>query len=218
MLRDIYGDDEAFVPLLREFIRASDDKLPELCQVILSMNHGGGRLTRSEFEILHQVVRAGTPQQRYWVVNHIAFFDCRKVRPALIEVLDDITAPAYVRGWAAERLHLHISQATVQSCLRAIEDPSPEVRIWAVYTLGYAASRRPVFRSAVIPVLEQMLADDAVVPGWWSVRREAQSGLASLQRGSDDESRLRAEIQSILKDPTASAEDKYWASFNDQSS
>jgi hypothetical protein len=218
LLRDIGGETAAFVPLLVEFIDAGDEKLRGLCEVILSMSYGWGRLTRPEFEILHQALRSGTPQQRYWVTNHIAFFDRRQVRPALIEVLDDATAPDYVRGWAAERLHKHISQTTVTACLRAIKDPSPEVRLWAVYTLGHAASMHPVFRDDVIPVLERMLSDDAVVQGWWSVRREAQSYMARLCGGADGESRLQAEIQTILKDPNASAEDKHWASFNDESS
>jgi len=201
LLRDIGGETAAFVPLLVEFIDAGDEKLPGLCEVILSMSYGWGHLARPEFEILHQALRSGTPQQRYWVVNHIACFDRRQVRPALIEVLEDATAPGYVRGWAAERLHQHIS----------------EVRLWAVYTLGHAAMH-PVFRDDVTPALERMLTDDVVVPGWWSVRREAQSYMARLCGGPDGESRLQAEIQAILKDPNASAEDKHWAGFNDESS
>jgi uncharacterized protein (UPF0147 family) len=218
LLRDIQGDTAAFIPLLAEFIGAGDDKVPGLRQVILSMDYGWGRLTRPEFEILRGVLRGGTPEQRYWVVEQIAFFDRRQVRPALVEVLEDATAPAYVRGWAAERLHLHISQATVQACLRAAEDSSPAVRIWAVFTLGHAASLRPVYRGTVIPVLERVLADDAVVPGWWSVRREAQTHLARLRGGADGENRLQAEIQAILNDPTASTEEKHWAGFNDRTS
>jgi hypothetical protein len=79
---------------------------------------------------------------RYW--EEIAFFtDCRSrrsVRHALIETLDDRAAPAMVQAWAAERLHLHIFQETVRACLRAVEDPDPEVRLWAVYTLGKTAA------------------------------------------------------------------------------
>ena len=86
------------MPLLLEFVDAGDEKLSGLCEVILSMSYGWGRLTRPEFEILHRALRSGTPQQRYWVVNHIAFFDRRQIRPALIEVLEDASAPVYVRA------------------------------------------------------------------------------------------------------------------------
>jgi hypothetical protein len=97
LLRDAGGDTSAFVPLLTEFIAAGDVKNPELCSVIQSMNYGGGRLGRSEFETLHSTLRSGSSEQRYWVVNEIAFFtgyhDRRTVRHALIEVLEDPAAP-----------------------------------------------------------------------------------------------------------------------------
>jgi len=103
--------------------------------------------------------------------------------------------------------------------MRAVEDPSPEVRIWAVYTLGFAAAPygvpRAPYRDVVAPVLERLLSDDAVVPGWWSVGREAQAHLPRLHESLDEEARLQAEIQTILNDPSASLEDKRWASFND---
>jgi hypothetical protein len=214
LLHDVGGDTSAFGSLLREFVAAGDEKILELRRVIQAM---WGRLARPEFEILQEVLRGGTDQQRYWVVNEISFCKGHRVRRALIEVLDGTTSPALVRGWAAERLQMHISRKTVDVCLRAIEDPSPEVRLWAVYTLGIAASERPVFRDTAIPVLERMLADSGVVPGWWQVRREAQAALTDLRGAPDDLNRLQAEIQAILKDPTASAEDKYWAGFNDTS-
>jgi hypothetical protein len=228
LLRDAGGDTSAFVPLLTEFIAAGDAKNPELCSVIKSMNYGGrrrGHLGRSEFEILHSTLRSGTSEQRYWVVDQIAFFsdyqDRRKVRHALIEVLEDRAAPAEVRGWAAERLHLHTSRETVNACIRAVEDPSPEVRLWAVYTLGCAASSwsvpHPLYGDIVTPVLERALADDGVVPGWWAVRREAQGWLPQLHGSAEEEARLQAEIQTILSDPSASVEEKNWARFNDHS-
>jgi hypothetical protein len=225
LLRDVAGDTSAFVPLLTEFIAEGDVKNPELCSVIKSMNYGGGRLGRSEFEILHSTLRSGTSEQRYWVVNEIAFFsdyhDRRKVRHALIEALEDRAAPAEVRGWAAERLSRYISQETVRACIRAAEDPSPEVRLWAVSTLGCAAQGwsvpHPLYGDVVTPVLERALADDGVVPGWWAVRREAQKWLPQPHGSAEEEARLQAEIQTILSDPSASVEDKRWAGFNDHS-
>jgi len=219
LLRDVGGVTLAFVPLLSELISAGDSRNPELCSVIQAMNHGRVHLTRPAFEILHSTLRRGTPEQRYWIVNDLAFFtndrDRYKVRHALIEVLDDADAPAEARGWAAERLHLHASQETLRACLRVIDDPVPLVRLWATYTLGCVAQCQPVFQGAVIPALESRLTDDAVGPGWWSVRREAQSWLAHLRGGQEEEDRLQAEVQAVLRDPAASVEDKNWAGFND---
>ena len=214
LLRDVAGNTSAFVPLLAECIAGRDAKLTGLREVIHFMGYGRGHLTRPEFEILQATLLTGTPQQQYWVVNELAFFDRRQVPRVLIRTLDHTTAPAYVRGWAAERLHLHVSQRAVHACLHAVGDPGAEVRLWAVFTLGQAASVRPVFRPEILPVLERMLADDEVVPGWWSVRREAQSNLVSLRGDLEEVRRFQAEIEEILKDPDASSEDKHWAGFN----
>lgn len=227
LLRNVCGDTSTFVPLLNECIAGGDARNQELHEVIQSMNCGPGHLTRPEFDTLRSTLRTGTPMQQYWVVNGIAFFDNqrdrRKVRHILIGILEDPVAPAEVRGWAAERLHLHMSQETVRACIRAASDPSPEVRLWAVYTLGVCASAfretpHPLYRDQVAPVLERALEDTAVVPGWWSVRREAQAHLPSVRGSSADEAQLQAEIQTVLRDPSASLEDKRWASFNDWSS
>lgn len=213
LLRDVAGDTFAFNPLLAEYIAAGDVKLSELRHVIQSMGYGCKRLTLPEFEILYSALRSGTFEQRHWVVNEIAFFKGYRVRRALIEVLEDMTIPPSVRGWAAEGLHLHISQETTRACIRATGDPSPEVRFWAVFALGWAD--RPIFREAVIPIVERMLTDEGIAPGWWSVRREAQAVLASIRGRPDEENRFQAEVQLILKDATASEEDKRWAGFND---
>jgi len=226
LLKITVGDATAFVPLLRELIVAGDIKNPELCSVIQSINHGGGYLARPEFDILQSTLQSGTSEQRYWVVNDIAFFtdlrSRRKVRRALIEILDDRAAPAVARGWAAERLHLHISQETVRACIRAVEDPNPEVRLWAAYSLGCAGAPygvpHPFYRGVVAPVLERLLTDDAVVPGWWSVRREAQAQLPHVHGSLDEEACLQAEVRMILDNPAASFEDTRWASFYSSSS
>jgi hypothetical protein len=219
LLRDIGRDTFAFVPLLAEFIAAGDPKVTDLWDTVRWMSHRRHRLTRREFEMLHSVLRTGTPEQRYWVVDQIAFFRGGRVRRALIEVLDDVTVPAYVRAWAAERLQVaRISQDTVSACLRAIDDSDPEIRLWCVSTLGVAASYHLSFRDAVLPVIERMQSDDGEVPGWWPVRREAQEWVASLRGSPDDEERLQAEVQAILNDPGASKEDKFWASGQDRSS
>src|ERR1035441_6232105 len=157
LLRDIGRDTFAFVPLLAEFIAAGDPKVTDLWDTVRWMSHRRHRLTRREFEMLHSVLRTGTPEQRYWVVDQIAFFRGGRVRRALIEVLDDVTVPAYVRAWAAERLQVaRISQDTVSACLRAIDDSDPEIRLWCVsrshdftvpaYVRAWAAERLQVAR------------------------------------------------------------------------
>ena len=218
MLRAVGRTTSAFVPLLREFIDSGDAELDKLRQVLLSMQLGRGHLTRPEFDCLSAALRTGTPDQQFCVVDQIAFFDSRRARRALIDVLKNTAAPEHVRGWAAERLGWHLCARTVRACADAAQDPSPEVRLWAVSTLGTAASWHPVYRDIVIPILESKTTDQAFAEGCWRVGREARIQLAGLRKTPDDMDRLQAEIQVILKDPTASQEDKRWAEFYDYSS
>ena len=223
LLRHLGADTAPFSPLLREFIASGDSGNRDMNTAVHSMTHGHGSVTEADLDVLLSVLHTGTALQRYWVVDQIAFFEgpriCRRVRRGLIGVLDDPSQPAEVSAWAAERLHLHISRETVRSCLRALEDPEPEVRLWAAYTLGCAAARwgdrpHPIYARLVEPALEKLLEDEAVAPGWWSVRREAQVHLATL-RGEAEVARLQAAIQAIQSDPSASREDKRWSGFND---
>jgi HEAT repeat protein len=131
--------------------------------------------------------------------------------------LNDPSAADDVRGWAAERLFLHPSRETIHATLRAAGDSSPEVRLWAAYTLGTIAEERPVYRGLVVPVLQRMLSDEGVVTGWWPVRREAQARLACLAGDPFADEHLQADVQAVLKDPEASAEEKKWAASWDHS-
>src|SRR5271165_5727741 len=213
ILHDVGGNTSAFVPLLRELIDSGDAELGKLRQVLISMNHARGHLARPEFNYLSAVLKTGTPDQQFCVVDQIAFFDSRRARRALIDELNNTAAPEHVRGWAAERLGRHLCARTVRACADAAQDPSPEVRLWAVSTLGTAASWHPVYRDIVIPILGSKTTDQAFAEGCWRVGREAQIQLASLRKTPDDMDRLQAEIQRILKDPAASPEDKRWADF-----
>jgi uncharacterized protein (UPF0147 family) len=214
MLKDVAGDGAAFVPLLTERVSAGEAKAIELHHVIRSIRLRNEWLTLSEFETLYAILRTGSPEQRYFIVDQIAFFKGRQVRRTLIEVLEDPNVPDYVRAWAAERLNMHLSRETVAACIRALENRDAEVRLWAVSTLGSAAEDRPSCRVQVLPILERMLADDAVVPGWWAVRREAQGWLASLRRVPEEQARMQENVQAILLDPLASKEEKKWAARN----
>jgi len=207
------GELSVFCPLLTECIAGGDGRNPDLCWA-LRMVRKGDRLTSDEFEILHSVLRNGTAEQRNCVVDRIAFFRGVKVRRALIEVLEDCTAPGDVRAWAAERLHQHPRGETVRACLAAIEDPEPEVRLWCIYTLGVAVSRRSPFFAETVRAIEGRLNDLADVQGWWPVRREAQSTLAKMRDDEAEDARLQEEIRGILADPNAPPGDHRWADGN----
>ena len=213
LLQEILGDPAAFVPLLRELAAGGDAHVEDLTDAIVRMWHTN-KLPRPAFEVLRDVMNRGTLEQRFWVVDKIALFEDPRVRRALLEVLDDSNAPATVRGNAANGLSRQISRETVQACMKAVSDPQAEVRFWAAFALGEAAVWNPFYRDTVIPVLERMLDDQAVAPGWWSVGREAQLRLAHARGSAAELHRLREEMEAIRNNPSASAEDKGWAAFN----
>ena len=53
--------------------------------------------------------------------------------------------------------------------------------------------------------------DQQVAPGWWSVGREAQAMIVGFRNDPGEKERLQSEIQRVLQDASASAEDRRWA-------
>lgn len=97
----------------------------------------------------------------------------------LLRVLDNPTEHPAVRGQAAEALgpklheagrgrpwHLRYLRAR-ETFLRGLGDPAPEVRLWSIYALAHPEN------VWLVPRLETMTTDDAMVPGMWTVRQEA---------------------------------------------
>ena len=100
---------------------------------------------------------------------------------SLLRTLADRDEEADVRAHAAEALgHLadrlgeHEPDA-LAALLHALRDGSPEVRFWAAFALGNLGDE------AAIPALERLAARDVEsVPGWWSVRKEANDSIAQI--------------------------------------
>ncbi|MBN1286345.1 MAG: HEAT repeat domain-containing protein [Anaerolineae bacterium] len=99
----------------------------------------------------------------------------RKIAEVLIEKLNDTTETPNVRGEAAEALANGCFTETVPSLINALGDPSAEVRFWSAFALGQVGS------PAAIPALERLAADEAIVPGWWSVGKEANDALVTIK-------------------------------------
>jgi HEAT repeat protein len=93
--------------------------------------------------------------------------------------LSDPGESPVVRGHAAEALgHLLQYQPVLAeirtSIVSALTDPEPEVRFWCAFAagaLGLQESR---------PRLVRLLADEAFVEGWWTIRQEAEWALRCL--------------------------------------
>jgi HEAT repeat protein len=95
---------------------------------------------------------------------------------ALREVLANQGEEAKVRGEAAEALGGCFASEAISDLIAALKDQSPEVRFWSAYALGHMKAE-----SALAALESLASSDDAVVPGWWSVAREAADSIEIIR-------------------------------------
>ncbi len=95
---------------------------------------------------------------------------------ALREVLANQSEEAKVRGEAAESLGGCFASEAIPDLIAALKDQSPEVRFWSAYALGHMKAE------SALAALESLASSDhAVVPGWWSVAREAADSIEIIR-------------------------------------
>jgi HEAT repeat protein len=113
---------------------------------------------------------------RRMAAHSLGRLDDPRGRDVLFRVVKDSNVPPEVRGDATEALTHFQDVRAVPALIEQLHDPSPEVRFWAVFSLGQLAD------TDVIPELERIATeDDAVAPGWWSLRKEARDAIQSIR-------------------------------------
>jgi HEAT repeat protein len=69
----------------------------------------------------------------------------------------------------------------VDALINGLGDTSVEVRFWSAFALGELKVRRAVNK------LEKLVAkDDEILPGWWSVSKEASDALDRIRSKSSE--------------------------------
>lgn len=133
----------------------------------------------------------------------------------LSAVLADTSRTPAVRAEAAEPLAYQHANRAIPSLLAALHDPDPQIRYWAVFSLGSISHRhsRRQRDPRVVPALEAMLHDGAVPSNQWnSVGQEALSVLANDIHGLPRYAELyQRELERIRQDPQASEAQRRWA-------
>ena len=96
---------------------------------------------------------------------------------ALIETLMDKNENAQVRGLATESLALigREQPQVISSLISSLKDEEVEVRFWSLYTLGELGTLE------IIPTIEKLKGDDTILPGWWSISKEAHSAIEQIR-------------------------------------
>lgn len=107
-----------------------------------------------------------------------------RVLDVLTDLLADRERDPKVRGQAAESIgelfeYHRASPArrrAVAALLVALGDELPEVRFWAVFSLG------KIRDAAAVPAIQALTGDPAVIAGWGAVDAEARGALRAIAR------------------------------------
>jgi HEAT repeat protein len=100
-----------------------------------------------------------------------------RIYQALVDTLSNGKEEASVRGEAGDALANLGDARAVPALLAAIQDPSAEVRFWAAFALGQLGGPE------VLPDLQRLVdTDDAVIPGWWSIHKEALDAMDHVRK------------------------------------
>ena len=113
---------------------------------------------------------------RQLAAQSLGELDSPKAIRALREVFTDQGQESRLRGAAAEALGASFTYESAPELVAGLTDPSPEVRFWSAYAVGFMKVE------SAVPELERLVSgDDAEVPGWWSVSKEAAWAIAEIR-------------------------------------
>jgi HEAT repeat protein len=139
----------------------------------------GRRVRKGLQELLESHQTAGVRAKAAWALGfhpegHLATDSLLGALRALHEDGDVRAHAAEALGHLADRLGDRESEV-LAALLHALRDPSAEVRFWAAFALGNLGDE------AAIPALERLAARDTEsVPGWWSIRKEANDSIKQI--------------------------------------
>jgi hypothetical protein len=202
----VAGDGEAVQALLGLFFEQTDkDDLYATALTLESLND-----RRAVPPLIHALGEDTNPHRRHAAARALGWIrqSGGTAALALARCLTDPTQPQPAREEAAESLAYVGTRETIEPLISVLRDPDVRIRFWAVFGLG--GSCRGHVRA--IRALESVLDDSEPPPGnWWSVGKEALAMLASIQPSPGNYGmRLAAEMQQIMSDPNAAAEDRRW--------
>ncbi len=121
-------------------------------------------------------------ETRYWAAYALCCTADERSTDCLLAALADRNEAPKVRGQAAEalgRIFVFGGQSpAIVPLILALSDSEPEVRFWSAFALGQIRARQ------ALPMLKRLAAtDDATVPDWWSVKKEAADAVSTILYG-----------------------------------
>ncbi len=171
------GGDEVVAPLLAAF-DAPDPALRWEAARSLGLR----RDARALAPLVQALLSTGDLDLRTAAAHALGVLGDDRAVPALLDVVSSAAEDPRLRGEAAESLAHLADRRAVAPLIGTLADESADVRFWAAFALGGLRDPR------ALPELERLArTDDAVVPGWWSVRAEASEAVRLIRQAIDDE-------------------------------
>lgn len=140
------------------------------------------------FVLWHLAKTVASPDTAEWATYDLSFSWEPRAVPYLLDLLNDPQRPAVVRTQAAEgignclpervlrRQHSRLYRRCLTALVAALDDPHPNVRFYAAFSLGKLRAR------AALPRLRQLAEhDNAEASGMWSVKEEAVDAIHSIE-------------------------------------
>jgi HEAT repeat protein len=168
--------DAARLAALERALRGGDaDLIPHRAAELLARYREGMRL------LVRVVTSPGAPELREAAVYGFVFANLAPQHLVLLRrVFANPHEAPQVRAQAAEALGSHLSgyrhrwqrryRRIVDSLVRGLDDPVPEVRFWSIYALAHPRQDD----ARVMPRLRAIAeTDTAECPGMWTLRQEA---------------------------------------------
>jgi HEAT repeat protein len=146
----------------------------------------GRQVRKGLQELLESHAAAGVRAKAAWALGfhsqgHLATESLLSALQARHEDADVRAHSAEALGHLADRLGEREAEA-LAALLHALRDPSADVRFWAAFALGNLGDE------AAIPALERLAARDTEsVPGWWSIRKEANDSIKQILLRKQDQ-------------------------------
>lgn len=135
---------------------------------------------KSAFKLLTKIiVQDNSPEvrgQAIRAIDSVHETDTNIVYSLLISKITDTEEDTTVRAYAVEGLGFLKDKRAVDIIIRHLSHEAPEIRYMAAYALGLVGDK------SHLPLLEAMLADDAVFEGWGPVAEGAKEGIEELLR------------------------------------
>ena len=161
-----------------------------LSQLLLQARASARDRRRAVFVLWKFAKTAESDETARWATYDLSFSFESRAAPLLLDLLIDTQRPAAVRAQAAEGIGNCVPQHVVRrhrsrlyrrcaaALVAALDDPHPDVRFFAAFSLGKLRAR------TALPRLRQLAEyDKGQSSSLWSVKEEAVDAIHSIEHG-----------------------------------